>query len=407
MPKPAPPSEKTAHTDVSPSLTLEDAGYPAQPPATAYVYTLDGGIKSVDGQTLGYTWVGTVDNWHRTAFTSFGDGHGVWESSGGTVLPFYARNLFTVKQWAAPLTTDTFMPAITTLAPAFAKTPPSDPVSRKLGLTNDRIQSHGLDVAKALGPRGTGIVWTAVENGESVKDARRSVQPVRASLVQVTNLGISVKDSPQNTLIFVTRLDNAAPVAGARVSIVHKDNSLQWTGTTGPDGIVVGPGIPVSSGSSDEDCCSYYDQSQRPNFVVFAEKDGDVAYVGNNWNEGIEPWSFNVSFDREQADPMLRGTVFSDRGVYRLGEEIHFKAILRHNTPAGIRLLRTGTPVFITLRDSQYQDRRAADRNGQRVEQRRVGNDFAGGWRARQLLGARGSRKRQAKDQGARRPEAR
>ena len=135
VPKPAPSSEKTAGTDVSPSLTLEDAGYPAQPPATSYVYTLDAGIKSVDGQTLGYTWVGTVENWHRTAFTSFGDGHGVWESSGGTVLPFYARNLFTVKQWAAPLTTDTLMPAITTLAPAFAKTPPSDPVSRKLGLT--------------------------------------------------------------------------------------------------------------------------------------------------------------------------------------------------------------------------------------------------------------------------------
>ena len=355
VPRPAPSSEKTASTDVSPSLTLEDAGYTAQPPATSYVYTLDGALKSVDGQTLGYTWVGTVENWHRTAFTSFGDGHGVWESGGGTVLPFYARNLFTVKQWAAPLTIDTLMPAITALAPAFAKTPPSDPVSRKLGLTNDRIQSHGLDVAKALGPRGSGIVWTAVENGESVKDARRSVQPVRASLVQVTNLGISVKDSPQNTLIFVTRLDNAAPVAGARVSIVHKDNSLQWTGTTGPDGTAVGPGIPVNSVSSEEDCCNYYDQSQRPNFVVFAEKDGDVAYVGNNWNEGIEPWSFNVSFDREQADPMLRGTVFSDRGVYRLGEEIHFKAILRHNTPAGIRLLRTGTPVFITLRDSHYR----------------------------------------------------
>ncbi len=52
---------------------------------------------------------------------------------------------------------------------------------------------------------------------------------------------------------------------------------------------------------------------------------------------------------------MLRGTVFSDRGVYRLGEEVHFKAILRQNTPTGIRLLRAGTPVVITLRDSQYR----------------------------------------------------
>ena len=37
------------------------------------------------------------------AFTSFGDGHGVWEKSGGALLPFYARNLRDVTQWAAPL----------------------------------------------------------------------------------------------------------------------------------------------------------------------------------------------------------------------------------------------------------------------------------------------------------------
>ena len=29
-----------------------------------------------------------------------------------------------------------------------------------------------------------------------------------------------------------------------------------------------------------------------------------------------------------QADPLLRGSVFTDRGVYKLGEEVHFKAIL-------------------------------------------------------------------------------
>ena len=84
-----------------------------------------------------------------------------------------------------------------------------------------------------------------------------------------------------------------------------------------------------------------------------AEKDGDVAYVGSDWNEGISPWDFDVAFNLRQADPMLRGTVFSDRGVYRLGEEVHFKAILRLNAPQGIRLLPAGTPVFISVRDSQ------------------------------------------------------
>ena len=115
-----------------------------------------------------------VENWHRTAFTSFGDGHGVWEASGGSVLPFYARNLFGVKQWAAPLANDDLMPTIRQADAGFGLAPSVDPVDRKLNLTNDRIQSHGLDVAKALGAKGTGLV---VDGGRE-----RRVDPEREAL---------------------------------------------------------------------------------------------------------------------------------------------------------------------------------------------------------------------------------
>ncbi len=57
-----------------------------------------------DDRCLDYRYLGIVENWHRQAFTSFGDGHGVWEADGGPLLPFYAR-LPTVTQWAAPLST--------------------------------------------------------------------------------------------------------------------------------------------------------------------------------------------------------------------------------------------------------------------------------------------------------------
>ena len=198
----------------------------------------------------------------------------------------------------------------------------------------------------------------------------------------------------------MTRLDNAAPVAGAKVSIINRDNSLHWTGTTGADGVATGPGIPYRerrySGEDD------YAEWQKPNFVVLAEKDGDIAYVGSNWNEGIEPWDFGTSFNRAESEPMLRGTVFSDRGVYRLGEEVHFKAILRQNTPSGIRLLRTGTPVFISAARQPVPHRRRAHGHDQRLEQRRVDDDAAGRGRARQLLGASRARERQAEGEDAR-----
>ena len=342
--------------DESSALTLEDGGFDRQPPARTYALTIDASLRSADGQTLGYTWSGTIENWHERAFTSFGDGHGVWERSGGTLLPFYARNFRTVTQWAQRIEPAALMSLARRLQGdqddggerhSFDLAPPVPGTQRRLGLTPDRIQSHGLDLSGALGPGGTGLVWTAVQQGEPIeraKPAESARDTIRASLVQVTNLGLSVKDSPQNTLVFVTSLDAGAPVSGARVSIVDRDNRSVWTGSTNADGIALAPKTPDL-----RDPRRWW----RLSFIVTAEKDGDVAYLGSDWNEGISPWSFGLSFDLDQSQPMLRGTVFSDRGVYRLGEEIHFKAILRHNTPEGIRMLPAGTGVLMSVRDSQ------------------------------------------------------
>ena len=333
--------------DANAYVTLEDAGFAAQPPDRRYVMTAPATLKSADGQTLGYSWIGIVDNWHMRAFTSFGDGHGVWEKDGGPQLPFYARNLRDVTQWASPLGLTDLMPRLLALQEkGFNASPPGAGVSRPLPVTPDRVQSHGLNLSGALSPGGTGLVWTAVREGAVLPRTRRLAGPeprTRASIIQVTNLGITVKDSPQNTLIFVTRLDTGAPVSGANVSIVRRDNNTFWRGTTGPDGVAIAPDTRLRDS----------EEWWRLAFVVVAEKDGDIAYVGSDWNEGILPWEFGTGINLGEREPMLRGSVFTDRGVYRLGEEVHFKAVLRHNTPTGIRLLPENTPVLMTVRDVQ------------------------------------------------------
>ena len=335
--------------DAANHITLEDAGFAAQPPLKKYVVAVRSDLRAADGQVLGYPWIGVVDNWHRSAFTSFGDGHGVWEKDGGRTLPFYARNFRDVQQWAARIEPGQLMPTLLSLQQSYFHTAPAgDGVNRRLPLTADRIQSHGLDLSNALGSGGTGLVWTAVREGEPIPQSRRAAgdtekPQTRASIVQVTNLGITVKDSPQNTLVFVTRLDNGSPVEAATVSIVSVDNRVFWRGRTGSDGVALAPQTPL------RDPENYWKFA----FVVTAEKDGDVAYVGSDWNEGISPWSFGTGVNLREAEPMLRGTVFTDRGVYRLGEEIHFKAILRQNTPTGVRLFPAGTSVVLSIRDSQ------------------------------------------------------
>jgi uncharacterized protein YfaS (alpha-2-macroglobulin family) len=360
--KGTPRKRESWEQDASDRLTVEDAGFIAQPPATKWFATLPKDLTAVDGQTLGYTWGGLVENWHQRAFTSFGDGHGVWETGGGAMLPFYSRNFTNVKQWAKGVEPAELMSTLLDLQGAnFHTAPGTSPTDRRLTATPDKTLSHGLDLSRVLRPGGTGLVWAAVEEGTPIPQSRafhnRDGGPVtRATLIQVTNLGISVKDSPQNTLVFVTRLDTGAPVAGATVTIIRSDGEAQWTGTTALDGVAIAPDTRLRDPR----------KFNQFSFVVTAEKDGDIAYAGSDWNEGLIPWEFGLPFNLNEANALLCGSVFTDRGVYKLGEDVHMKAILRTNTPTGVKLLADGTPVHIRVRDSQNKivDERVVKVNG-------------------------------------------
>ena len=211
-------------------FSVEDLGFDRQPPARTYAVSLAADLQAIDGQTLGYPWIDIVENWHERAFTSFGDGHGVWETGGGRCRSTRAISP-TSRQWAQaicarPADADDPRPRRDR---SFTTAPPGTGTRRTLGGATDKIQSHGLDLSRALKPGGTGLVWAAMRAGPADRAIasvrRRRRRSTRRSCRSPTS-AITVKDSPQNTLVFVTRLDTGAPVAGADVSIVRLDNSV-------------------------------------------------------------------------------------------------------------------------------------------------------------------------------------
>src|SRR5205823_14766261 len=153
--------------------------------------------------------------------------------------------------------------------------PVGNPVERKLSPAPNKIQSYGIDVSPAL-KNGSGFVWVTVEDGEPIERAAVHSESRRhSSLVQVTNLGLSVKDSPQNTLVLVTRLDNGAPVAGANVSIRTNDNKAFWTGKTDANGIAVAPRtdlrrVAKKEGQEEVEEEGSWEELDKLHFVVFA-----------------------------------------------------------------------------------------------------------------------------------------
>ena len=341
---------------------LDELGYSVQP-GHRYEVRVAPSLKSEDGQTLGYEFEATIDYWHRSAFVSFGSGHGVWETSGGSILPFHVRNFTSIKQWLTPLSVDQLMPTLVRLRDSgFNVEPPSTPATRTLDLPRDKISSVGLDLSPAIGSDNRGLAWAAVQPGRAQSRSRvYDPRPV-STIVQATNLGISAKDSPQNTVIFVTRLDDAEPVEGASVSIRDPQNRVVWSGTTDAHGIALAPNTDLRRSKekkkTEED---YWRDSPwaalgNLHFIVVAEKDGDVAYLGSDWNEGIRPWDFGVEYNLREAEPQLRGKVFADRGVYKLGEEVHFKLVARADTPSGMQLLAPGSKVSVVVRDSHANE---------------------------------------------------
>ncbi len=340
-------SRARAELDSSPFFNVEDAGFPRQPPATTWVYQLPPTLLAQDGQTLDYPWLAVVNTRRENAFTSFGDGHGVWETGGGP-LPFSSRNFTTITQWIAPLAPRDLMPRILAQqSNGFEETPPGPGTLRRLPVTPDAIQAHGLDLAPRLSPAGTGLFWLGMKKGDRIPNADTFGRDATTTIVQVTNLGISIKDSPDSTLVFVTRLDNGEAVSGAAITIVDKTNTQLWRGITGNDGVALAPALSLRKPGRYE---------PGPDFIVTAEKNGDLAYAASDWDEGIEPWMFNLHYDLFQANDMLRGSVFTDRGVYKPGEEVHVKVIARSDTTKGMKLLAAGSKLDIRIRDSRNKE---------------------------------------------------
>ena len=247
-------------------------------------------LTAADGQVLGYAWAGLVENWHRRTFAGFGGGHGVWEAGGGAIAAVPRPQPADGDAVAAAARASTeLMPAAARAARRSPSTSAPGPAGRRCAgcACGPTSSSPSASTSRPRSPRAAGASpGRRSSEGAPIPRARQEAKPpVQASVVQVTNLALTVKDSPQNTLVLVTRLDDGEPVAGATVSIRTLDNAVFWTGATDADGIALAPRTALRDP----------EREWEFRFVVTAEKDGDVAYVGSDWNEGIAPWVFGLT----------------------------------------------------------------------------------------------------------------
>ena len=146
----------------------------------------------------------------------------------------------------------------------------------------------------------------------------------------VTNMAVHFKLGRESSLAWVTQLDNAKPVNNAQVSVVTCDGTALWKGKTDSAGIVrIDEGLPT-----------HYYRNGCSGLLVVARKDQDMSFALTRWNDGIEPWQFNLG-GGSTARRLIAHTVF-DRPLFRAGETVSMKHFLRSRTGAGFEGVKAG-----------------------------------------------------------------
>jgi hypothetical protein len=139
-------------------------------------------------------------------------------------------------------------------------------------------------------------------------------------LVVVTDLGLLAKRSLDDSRdVFVQSIHTGRPVAGATVSIVAVNGSTLFSQVTSGDGAVH---FPTLKG---------FDHEKKP-VMYLVQKGGDLSFlpIKGGSDRSLDYSRFDVGGEANATSASeLTAYLFSDRGIYRPGDQFHIGMIVR------------------------------------------------------------------------------
>jgi uncharacterized protein YfaS (alpha-2-macroglobulin family) len=197
------------------------------------------------------------------------------------------------------------------------------------------LQAPGLYIVELESPR----------LGAALLGKRQSMYVPTSVLV--TNLSVHFKWGRETSLIWVTTLDEGRPVPEARVAVHDCQGKTLWSGRTDGHGIarvdILSPQESLAECPYDGNVFHFdYKQTMAINrldgglFVTAALAD-DFSFVHSSWDRGLEPWRFQLP-SASDHDVMMVHTIL-DRPLFRAGDTVHLKHILRQQTRQGFSLM--------------------------------------------------------------------
>jgi uncharacterized protein YfaS (alpha-2-macroglobulin family) len=174
-----------------------------------------------------------------------------------------------------------------------------------------------------------------------IQAKNRDYRPSRYMFVK-SQLSLVLKQTGSEALVWATDLASGQPVAELPVTLYKQTSQIGKPGVTDADGLFVAQDLEVKE---------LWDTF----FAVTGEPgDGSFGIAYNGWNNGINPWDFNV--DGEFWTSQYQGTIYTDRPIYRPGQTVYFKGIVRADDDANYQLPTDIKTVAVRIGDPQGRD---------------------------------------------------
>lgn len=185
---------------------------------------------------------------------------------------------------------------------------------KDLNLTEKPNQEHTSYIKLGDFTKSKGAYLVQVSGQDAKNDNSYQRRYSDSRLVVVTDLGISAKRADSHVFVWVCSLKDAKPLANVEVAAYSRNNQFIAKALTNVDGVAAIP-------------CNAKEKSSSP-FLVTAQLAEDLSYLALDG----EPLSGNAEEDSSSRDYLASGYeafVFSDRGIYRPGEKLHARTIIR------------------------------------------------------------------------------
>ena len=204
----------------------------------------------------------------------------------------------------------------------------------------NQIAKLSVDASKVLGATGRGALAIGARYALDKNDWER---PVDMKVLNLSDLGISAKLSRFGSLVWVTDRSNNAVVAGATVALVMPGRP-ERAYTTDADGIARIPAADFAPNLESD--------SPEARAILLVRRGPDSAFAPVA--EYLEGYRLDVPTDFSgELHPY--GVLFSDRGLYRPGDELELKGIVRNQSATG-NALPGEKPLKVTLRSPSGDD---------------------------------------------------